>query len=271
MYRSSMINALVHSVFAHAVQSQEGQAGGGVRDVEANPLASPINAQISTKLVDVTEVAFHFRKDKDLEEKNPALKGKTKRPTFKAPLPLLTKAGLLAALTADDKSTQLALDQCNEAIINRARGMINDAVESDSFNAEEGKWNKELSAKDLDMEKLSFLAIANMPKSERGAGIPKEAFAAFVADYKETMQKKEAIEQFQDKKARSPEVLDKHGVILAGKFNQVRSRKDVIGQMLGFLDIWVQVTENLDDHLAVYEHLTQKGKVLMEGESFEDL
>lgn len=267
MYRKLLSFAVMHAVQA------DNAGGGGAKpvDVEANPLASPIQAQISTKLVDVTEIQFHFRKDKELEEKNPQAKGKTKRATFKAPLPLLTKAGLLAALTADDKSTQLALDQCNEAIINRARGMINDAVENDSFNTETGKWNKELSAKDLDMEKLSFLAIANMPKSERGAGIPKEAFAAFVADYKEIMQKPQAIELFADKKARSPEVLDKHGVILGGKFNQVRSRKDVINQMLGFLDIWAQVTESLDEHMAVYEHLTAKGKVLMEGESFEDL
>lgn len=272
MYRKSVLFGVIGAAFAQAALAQGNDGGGGASgsvvrapvDVDVNPLATPIQAQVSTKLVSMEEVSFHFRKDKEAGEGS-------KRETFKAQLPLLTKAGLIAALQADDKSSTLALEKCNEAIIDRARGMINDAVESDSFNKETKKWNKTLGQADLDLEKLSFLAIANLPKSERGAGIPKEAFAAFVADYIETMQKPAAVAALPDKKPRTLEILQKHGQILGGKFNQVRSRKDVIGQMLGFLDIWVQVTENADEHLAVYEHLAAKGKVLMEGESFEDL
>lgn len=242
-----------------------------VIDVQASPLAAPINAQLSTKLVNMEEAAFHFRKDSDVEKANPELKDKTKRPTLKLNLPLLTKAGLLAALTADDKSTILALEKVNEAIIDRARGLISDKIDGDSFNKETKKWNIELSAADFNLDLFSFLAIANLPKSERGAGISKEQWAAFTADYVETMQKPEAIALFSDHKPRTPEVLAKHAQILGGKFNQVRSRKDVIGQMLGFLDIWMQSTSNADDHIVCYEHLVAKGKVLMEGESFEDL
>lgn len=240
-------------------------------DVAANPLSAPITAQVSTKLVDMSDVSFHFRKDKDLEAKDKELVGKTKRQTYKVAIPLLTKAGLMAVLTADDKSTALALEACNNIIIDRARGIINDKVENDSFDKEKGKWMVTLDNTSLNLEDLSFLKIALLPKSERGAGIAKEAWQAFVADYKEAMQKPAAIDMFPDKKPRTPEVLEKHGVILGGKFNQVRSRKDVIQQMLGFLDIWITVTENADEHMPIYEHLTAKGKVLLEGESFEDL
>src|SRR5690348_6978258 len=84
----------------HAVQNDNVGGGGSKPAIDAgqtNPLGAPIQAQISTKLVDMTDVSFHFRKDKDVEEKYPTAKGKTKRETFKVALPLLTKAGLIAA------------------------------------------------------------------------------------------------------------------------------------------------------------------------------
>jgi hypothetical protein len=73
------------------------------------------------------------------------------------------------------------------------------------------------------------------------------------------------------RKPRSPETLDKHGIILGGKFNPVRSRKDVIGQMLTFLDIWVQASPNAEEFQVPYEHLVTKGKALLQGEEFTDL
>lgn len=242
-----------------------------VVNVAANPLAANIKAQIETQLVAPKEVSFHFRKDKDFEKANPAASGKTKRPTFKIGLPLLTKAGLIAALSADDKSTELALEMANAAIIDRFRGIVNDKIENDKFNLETGKYETTLASDMFDLNTLSFLTIANLPKSERGSGISKEAWAEFVADYKEAMQKPEAIDKFADKKKRDPEVLEKHGVILGGKFNAVRSRKDVIQQMLGFLDIWAQVTPNLEDHVECYEHLVSKGRALLEAENFDNL
>lgn len=233
-------------------------------DVAVNPLSAAISAQIETKLVEPKEVAFHFRKDKELGDES-------KRPTFKANIPLLTKAGVIAALQADDKSTQLILEAANNVIIDRMRGLIGEKIENDTFNKDTKKWGITLSIEDFNMEDLSFLKIATLPKSERGAGIPKEAWAAFVADYIETMQKPEAVALFADKKQRNPDVLQKHGIILGGKFNAVRSRKEVIQQMLGFLDVWAQVSPNLEEHQAAYEHLLAKGQVLLQGESFEDL
>jgi hypothetical protein len=239
--------------------------------VVVNPLSNPISAQLSTNLVVPSEVSFHFRKDKDLEEKEAKAKGKTKRTTYKTKIPLLTVAGLLAALQAGDKSTELALEAANNVIVDRFRGMINDKIETDSFNVETGKWNTALTDDMFDFNELSFLKIALLPKSERGSGIPKEAWAAFVADYKEVMAGEVAVAMLPDKKARPPEILEKHGIILGGKFNAVRSRKDVVGQMLGFLDIWVQASPNADEHLQCYEHLKAKGDALLKAENFDDL
>lgn len=240
-------------------------------DVAINPLSAPITAQVQTNLVVPTETSFHFRKDKDLEEKDAKAKGKTKRPTFKMNLPLLTAAGLIAALQSGDKSAELALEKANEAIIDRQRGLISDKIENDKFNSDTGKYETTLSADMFDINALSFLTIAQLPKSERGSGIAKEAWAAFVTDYKEVMKSPEAIAKMPDQKARPEEILEKHGVILAGKFNAVRSRKDVVGQMLGFIDIWVQVSPNVDEHLACYEHLKSKGEALLQAEDFNNL
>lgn len=229
--------------------------------VITNPLQQDINVQIQAKLISMEDASFSFRTTKVKTDDGREVDWK--RPTLKAKIPLLTTAGLIAALQAGDKSTDLALELCNSGILDRARGIINEAIDANP--------KVELTQDILDMSKLSFVAIANLPKSERGAGIPKEAWASFVADYKAVMQTAEAIAMFPDKRARSPEVLDKHGILLAGKFNQVRSRKDTVGQMLGFLDIWVQNTPNAEEHLACYEHLKAKGEAILQGESFEDL
>lgn len=240
-------------------------------DVQVNPLGSAISVQIQTQLVAPSDTNFHFRKDKDFEKANPAAVGKTKRPTFKMALPLLTKAGVIAALSSSDKSTDLVVELANEAIINRARGLISDKIDEDKFNLETGKWGVELSPTMFDPNEFSFLKIAQLPKGERGSGISKEAWASFVTDYKEVMSSQKAIDLLPDHKARPPEILEKHGQILMGKFNAVRSRKDVIGQMLGFLDIWVQASDSAEDHVECYDFLVAKGKTLMTAENFDDL
>ncbi len=238
--------------------------------IETSPLAQEISVQVENNLVELKEASFNFRtmelKQKD-EQTGEEKKIDFKRPTYKKGLPFVTKAGLLAALSAgDEKVTEMILEQVNSAVTDRARGIINDALEI----------NTNLDLNDpaqfnLDLEQLSISKIAHLLKSERGAGIPKEQWTAFVTDYIATMQTPEAVAKYADKKARSLDVLQKHGILLGGKFNQVRSRKDIVSQMMGFLDVWVQVTKNADDHVACYEHLMNKGKAIMEAESFEDL
>jgi hypothetical protein len=203
------------------------------QNVDLNPLASPITAQVETKLVSMEKVSFHFRKDKDLEKANPELVGKTKRPTFEWKFLnllwpvfwLLCKRMISLPSWLLKLATTLSLTVLVELLAIRLRTI--------HLTKKRKKWNLTLKAEDFNLDDLSFLKIANLPKSERGAGIPKEVWAAFVADYIETMQKPAAIALFSDKKARTPEVLIKHGQILGGKFNPVRSRKDVIQQMLG--------------------------------------
>jgi hypothetical protein len=240
--------------------------------VGVNPLSQDIEAQVVAQLVAKKDVKFSFRTtDIPDESKLGQIDPKTgkqvtkewKRPTLTMGLPMITAAGAAAALSAGDKTSELILDAINDVIINRQRGLIGEKIEADA--------GVTLTPEIFDLNVLNLVAIANLPKSERGAGISKDAWAGFVKDYKETMSSDEAVALFADHKPRSPEVLEKHGILLAGKFNQVRSRKDVVGQMLGFLDIWVECSKNAEEHQACYDLLRNKGDAILKGESFDDL
>lgn len=239
------------------------------QNVAVNPLSEDVQAQVVKNLVEMKEVKFNFRTTQiddptgAKDEKGVVKKIDWKRPTFLSKLPLLTIQGVIAALSAGDKSSELVVDAVNDVVINRMRGLIGEKIEADP--------SVTLSDSLFDSNILNLVAIANLPKSERGAGIAKEAWAAFVTDYKAVMASAEAISLFSDKKPRAPEVLEKHGVLLAGKFNQVRSRKDVVTQMLGFLDVYVQVSPNAEEHLPCYEFLKAKGNAILQGDNFEDL
>jgi hypothetical protein len=242
----------------------------GAKVVVVNPLAATIDVQVEQNLVEMKKAKFSFRTaDKIDPETNQAMKDdkgnvvKWKRPTLEVTLPVLTKAGLIAALQSGDKSMELALEQANDVIFQRVRGLIAEMLDSNAAI--------DLTPEMIDVSKLGFLDIANLPRGERGAGIDKEQWAAFVTDYIETMQTKEAVADFPDHKPRSLEVLKTHGILLSGKFNQVRSRKDVVTQMDTFLDVWAVHSKNTDEHQACYELLKSKAKAIMEGEDFNNL
>lgn len=278
MYRATLHLAAMVGLMQAVVQ--ENQSGGAatahpkgidpnVIKIDTNLLANPVSFQLERKLSELKEGKFTFRTiqvpdpDLGLDDKGQPKTKDFKRPTLTVQIPLLTKAGVIAALSADDKTTELVIDAVNAQIQDRARAIINDKIDVDP--------NIVLKIEDLPIEQLSLAAIASLPKSERGAGLAKELFQAFVADYKVMMQSPEAIALFSDKKPRSPDILEKHAILLAGKFNQVKSRKDVVGQMQGFLDVWAQVTPNLEEHSQVYEFLQSKANAIMQGESFDDL
>lgn len=282
--RQSNLLGVVTSMLC-AVEAGTGANNAGANDVKVvavNPLASPISTQVETNLVEMKKAKFSFRTSDKLDPETgqvvmtaeikdeatgkilkKAEPVKWKRPTLELTVPVLTKAGLIAALQSDDKSTELALEQANEAIYQRARALIAAQIEANEAI--------ELTPELIDLAKLNFLEIAMLPRGERGAGISKEEWAAFVEDYKLTMQTPEAIALFPDHKPRSMDILNTHATLLAGKFNQVKSRKDVVQKIDVFLDVWASVSKNAEEHQACFELLKAKAKAIMEGEDFNNL
>lgn len=235
-----------------------------------NPLSSDISVQLDKQLVSMQPAKFSFRTtakiDGDTGQVVKDEKGaevKWKRDTFVVPVPLLTMSGLIAALQTGDKSAELALEQANDVILQRVRGMIAEKIEADP--------NVVLTPEMIETSKLNFLDIALLPRGERGAGISKEEFVAFAKDYIEVMQSDEAVAAFPDKQKRSLDVLNTHANLLTGKLNQVRSRKDVVEKLDTFLDIWATVSKNAEEHVSVYELLKAKAKVILEGDDLNNL
>jgi hypothetical protein len=238
--------------------------------IVVNPLSQEISVQLETKLVAMEEAKFGFRTTEVKDELGKTVideatkKPQTwKRPTLALQIPLLTRAGLMAALSANDKSAELALSQVNQVITDRVRGLLQDAIENNP--------KVELTPEIIDISKLNFLEIAMLPRSERGAGISKEDWASFAEDYIEVMQKPETIADFPDKRKRELETLQTHATLLTGKFNQVKSRKDVVEQMNVFLDIWAAHSNKLEEHQACYELLKGKANTIMQGNDYTNL
>lgn len=269
--KQSMLMGFTDTMLCQSEGLATASSGGGdvAKVVQVNPLSNPIQVQVEKNLVEMKKAKFSFRTTEKVDELGQPVKDdkgaevKWKRPTLEINVPLLTMAGLIAALQSGDKSAELALEQANDVIFQRVRGIIQELIESNP--------NVELTADSIDASKLGFLDIAILPRGERGAGISKEEWAAFVADYITTLQTPEAIAEFPDKKARTLDVLKTHGVLLAGKFNQVRSRKDVVEKINTFLDIWAVTSKNTDEFSAQYELLKSKAKAIMEGEDFNNL
>lgn len=283
-----MSNARLAALMAVAgmvYMQEEGKAvavgGQATKVIPVNPLGNPINIQVETNLVELKKAKFSFRTATKINAEtgqpemepdtkdasgNVLKKGgevKWKRPTLEVNIPMLTKAGLITALQSGDKSMELALEQANEAILQRARSMIATELEKNE--------GVELTPEVINLDELSFLKIAELPRGERGSGISKEDWQAFVDDYMLVMQSPEAIALFPDHKPRSLDILKSHATLLAGKFNQVKSRKDVVTKMDNFLDVWAGASKSLEEFQAQYELLKAKAKAIMEGEDFNNL
>lgn len=143
-----------------APTEQEVAAAAAVKEELHNKIKANFN-----NLVDVAEIAFHFRKVKDEETKL-----ETKRPTVTIPVPVPSVEGVIAIFEAGGKQLDLLMEAVRTVITDQAREIINE--------------NESLNADNFPYEKLGWDFIANMPKAERrGGGIAKELWDDFAEDY----------------------------------------------------------------------------------------
>ena len=188
--------------------------------------------QAPVELIVKKETAFHFKKD---ELGN-------KRPSVTIALPYLTLAGVAAIINSgDEKQHDLLLGALEDIIYVQAREQVNaDAnITSDT----------------LDYSKLSWDFISKIPKAERrGAGIPKEIWEAFAADYLSIMP---------GLIGRDVEKVTNAATILTKRFQPVKTVKKVIAQLSDYLDVWFANTANADDLAEVYEFLKKKAEELL--------
>lgn len=201
--------------------------------VDQSELHRKIVAQFDAK-VDTKDFKFNFKTDKT----------GVKRPTVDLKLPVPSVEGIIYILehaTDEPKQFELLMDAVYEVISDQARSMVNEneAINQDNFP----------------LAKVTWDAIANMPRAERrGGGIGKETWEEFAADY---------IEVMPAATNKTAEQVGNAAKLLVAKFNPVKTNKPVITALKDYLGIYVNVSPNAETYLPCVEFLKEKAEKLL--------
>lgn len=180
-----------------------------------------------------TKFNFKARAVKD-EISGVVLKTLKKQPSVIVALPFLTADEVVAILNSDDvKAKDLVLDYVNSAIKDQARSQFDELIES--FGDDD---SRTVSGDQLDLDKLTFNYIANLPPAQRGQrALSDEEFAAFFTDYTNVMVATTG---------KPIEKIKKH-IELFKKPARVKAAKDVLAVLVEQLDIYLVSSPNLEE------------------------
>jgi len=199
--------------------------------------------------VKMQEVTFHFKKEKLRDEQGKEIGEGVKLPSAKLFLPV-PKTDYLVQILQDtsDKFTkekQLLMDAVSDVVYGVARGQIN-AYRENATNKE-----APITMSVLNLDKLDWTAIANMPKGERGSSVPSdEDIKAFLESYLEVMPAAAN---------KSKEKIENHVALFTAKFKKQRGQKELLEVFQQALNIYVNaVAESqpdvLEDNAPVIEY-----------------
>ena len=187
-------------------------------------------------LVDVKETAFHFRKVKDETSKI-----ETKRPTVTLQLPYPSVEGIVAILEAGGKQLDLLLEAVAGVVQDTARDIVNA--------------NEEISDANFPLDKVTWEAIANMPKAERrGGGISKEVWEDFAADYQAIMPAATG---------KTKEQVELAAKVFLTKFANAKTNKPVLKVLQGQLAVYANTTSRGEEFAACIQFLDNKLETLI--------
>lgn len=216
-------------------QHQVAQTPEQVAQAADAALAKHIVAKFDNK-VDAKDFKFSFKTDKELG---------VKRPTVELKLPVLSIEGIVDILQNADgekkKEAELLLEVLADAVYAQARSIVND--------------KEDISQENFPLDKVTWTAIANMPKAERrGGGISKETWEEFATDYVAVMP---------DATGKTAEQVGLAAKLLTAKFQAVKTQKPIIKMLQGQLDIYTSVSKNAEQFVDCIEFLTKKAEALL--------
>lgn len=221
---------------------------------QATATAAPAAPSAPTPFVDMLKKSFHFKKDKDVTQKD-AETGKEvvisegkKLPTAECylPVPKVTRVIEFLSATGDTfaKERELVMAAITDVIYAAARGQINDFREKDS--------NAIVTNAVLDYDKLDFTVIANTPRAERGAYVPsEEELTAFLGSYKEVMPAASG---------KTAEQINNHVALFQAGFKKQRGQKEILQLFIDMLGVYVASApaDTVDEHKDVLEYFINK-------------
>lgn len=185
--------------------------------------------------VNAKPVLFRFKTTKD------ANGVEYKRDPLELPIPYPSVQGIIDILEAGGKQLELLMDAVEYVVTQQARAMI-----SDDFS---------INATNLDVSKLSWDYIANMPKAERsGGGIAKEVWDDFAADYVKTMPAATG---------KTVEQVTRAAKLLQGKFAAVKTNIPVLELLMDQLAIYANNSKRADEFVGCVEFLVDKADKLI--------
>lgn len=165
-----------------------------------------------------------------------------KKPTIHVIAPVITFDQLISGLE-DEKQKSYVLALLKDAVEGQLRDQINEGTPADK----------------LDFSKLTLSYLANIPPAERrGGGIPKETWEAFAADYAEVMPAAAG---------KTPEQIANALKIILGKFQQIKTNKDVLAFFQTQIALYVESTKNGEEFQDCIEFLLNKLETFMQADN----
>lgn len=185
--------------------------------------------------VNVKPVAFNFKKSKD---KSTGIE--TVREALQLAVPYPSVQGILSILEVGGKQLDLLIEAVEGVVTSRARDLISEDIK--------------LNAGNFPVDKLSWSAIANMPKvARRGGGIPKETWEAFSQSYLEVMP---------ELTGKSVEQISNATKLIMSKFSAIKTNENVLNFMVEQLSIY-GTTPDAEEYEACISFLQDKAETFL--------
>ena len=176
--------------------------------------------------------SFKFRFNKD--------KMGNQRKTVELLLPVLTFAGIIAALEAGGKQAELLAEVCSDTIRKAAAAIVgeNEGTTQESFP----------------MDKISWDAIANQSRAERQT-ISEEVWEAFAKDY---------IEVMPGVTGKKVEAVSNATIVYLKKFSIVKTDKPTISKLKDQLGLYMENSKNVEQFTEILELLLNKADTYLQ-------
>jgi len=185
---------------------------------------------LSTDKLNVKPTKFNFKKSIDKDSDTV-----TQRQALELPIPVPSLEGVIAILEADGKQLELLMDAIESIIVSNAREIISDDIT--------------LNASNFPYEKLFWEYISNLPKAQRGGGIPKETWEEFAEDY---------IIVMQAATGKSLESVSHAARIYTDRFSKIKTATKVLKFLVEQLAIYAEKSPNAEKYSDVLEFLLKK-------------
>jgi hypothetical protein len=146
----------------------------------------------------------------------------------------------------------MLMEAANNIVFDAAKAQIADWRENNPAEANFTPTN-------FNLAELSFSAIANKPKSERGGPtISDEDWTAFLEDYAGVMTSPAV--GYDAKKVKL------HVDHFKVQLRRIKNDKASVQKLLDLLNVWASKTESMEDHETAYESLKGKAEKYLKAE-----